>query len=246
MTLWRRAAPLLLLALLAAGVGSAATPSAETEQSGGAATHRYDVRVDGLVEVTRITRRNPDPDLNGTRKTTVRWTATWESARVTVTQPTAGALRMSASATGTLRGSLQLADGRPATRCSGTKPVNSPARLGLTAARSAGGPTTFDLVTAAARELKPAFCPGQATELPTELVSTTVKGLHVAASDANQSLRIRRTGREGTLFFPLELLRDGVGFSVSTDTRGRKNKGCGSFCAKVLHTEMRLKFTPSR
>jgi hypothetical protein len=227
-------------------VGSAATPIVQLDRSHAAAAHRYDVRVEGLIEATRITKRNPDAHLNGTRKTTVRWTATWENVRVTVAQPTPATLRMSATATGRLRGTFQLADRRPATHCSGATPVDSQAGLVLKAARAAGGPTTFDLRTSAAAEAKPVFCPGKVAELPAETVSNTVKGLHVTASDASQSLRIRRTGQEGALFFPLELLRDGIGFSVSTDTSGRSNKSCGSLCSKVTHTEMRLKFTPSR
>jgi plastocyanin len=224
-------------------IGVAACPASGSPGAG----NRYDVRVVAFVEATRVTRGDPDPELNGTRRATVRWTSTWKNVQVGVLRPTSTTLMISANATGSIRGAFEFADRRPAWLCKGTTAINSPARLLITATRRPSGPTTFNLATFASDEIGPSFCPDDDTKLPFEAPEVTVQGLIVTTSDSNQGVSIERTGRAGVLFIPIEQLRDGLGFSVSTGGRSLSNHTCGySFCTKTVRSEMRLTFTRAR
>lgn len=249
MTLLRRALPLLPLALLAAGAGSAATPIARIDVLGQPLNGRYGVRIVALVEAIRVTRRDPQADLNGTRTATVRWTGTWKNVQVRVLRATATTLSISADSTGSIRGSFEFADRRPSRRCKGTKAIRSPARLLVKATRPQSGPTTFNLTSFAAAEIEPSFCPDDATKLPVEAAKVTVQGLRVTISNKNQGVSVEREGLAGRLFFPIEQLQDGLGFSVSADglRRIRSSRACGyPFCTKTVRFEARLTFKPVR
>jgi hypothetical protein len=256
-TLWRQA-PLLFLSVLVAGTASAATPAARIDvldssirpaaaRPPATGNRRYDVRVVALVEATRVTRRDPHPERNGTRKATVRWTGTWRNVQVSVLRSKPSTLVISANATGSIRGAFEFFDRRPAWRCKGTQAISSPARLLVTARQPASGPTTFNLATFASNEIQPSFCLDDDAKVPFEAQKVTVQGLVVTVSDNNQGVRVERRGRAGVLFFPIEQLRDGLGFSVSSDGRSLSNRTCGySFCTKTVRSEARLTFTPSR
>lgn len=241
MTLLRRALPLFALAALAAASARAGMPLGRDA----AADSRFDVRVVALVEATRLSKAHPDPDLNGTRKATVRWTGTWKNVRVRVTGSKSSALAISANATGSIRGVFEFADRRPAERCSGTHRISSPATLRVTASRTAGGPTSLTLTTAASKRPEPSFCPDDEAKLPSERLLTTVEGLKVRIADADQGVGVERVDRAGALFIPVEQLRNGLKFSITTDLRRTGRRNCGyRFCSKTVRAEVRLTFTP--
>ncbi len=207
---------------------------------------RYDVRVVALLEATRVTRRDPQPEQNGTRKATVRWTGTWKNVQVRVLRSTPNTLMISAKATGSIRGAFEFFDRRLASRCKGTEAISSPARLLVTATQPPKGPTTFSLATFASNEIEPPFCPDDKVKQPFETPEMTVQGLVVTVSDNNHGVSVARS-RAGPLFFPVEQLRDGLGFSISADGRRLSNRTCGyPFCTKTVRSEARLTFTPSR
>jgi hypothetical protein len=213
----------------------------------GTSNRRYDVRMVAFVEATRVTRGDPDPGSNGTRKATVRWTGTWKNVQVGVRRPTSTTLVISANARGSIRGAFEFDDRRPARRCKGTQKIDSTAQLVLSATRSASAPTTLNLATFATNEFAPTFCPDDVAKLPVETAEVPVEGLTVTTSDDNQGVSIERRGRPGVLFFPVEELRDGRGFSVSTQFRSRPNGQCGySFCTKTVRSETRVTFTAAR
>lgn len=241
MTLLRRALPPLLLAVLAAGSARAAAPLERVA----ALDSRYDVRVVALVEATRVTKKNPDPELNGTRKATVRWTGTWTNARVRV-QNASAALVISGNSTGSIRGAFTFADSRPGMRCRGAQTISSPARLVVAATRPASGPTSLDLAAFATKPISPSFCPADDGKLPLEAPSAIVEGLAVRVSNTDQGVRVARVDRTRALFVPVEQLRDGVSFSISNSLT-RSSKKCGyKFCTKTVRAEVRLTFKPRR
>ena len=207
---------------------------------------RYDVRVVALVEATRVTKKDPDSGLNGVRKSTVSWTGTWKDAQVRVRQPSAGALVISANDTGSIRGTFQFADRRPARRCSGTHGFSSPARLTVTATRVSSGPTRLNLSTFATEPIKASFCPDDDAKLPLEAPTAVIEGLKVRISNATQGVSVERSDREGSLFVPVAQLRDGVSFSISTSLTA-ESKRCGyRSCKKTVRATVRLTFTPKR
>jgi hypothetical protein len=240
-TLLRRALPLLALAALAAGSARASTPLAQIE----VADARYDVRVVALVEATRVTKKNPDSGLNGTRTATVRWTGTWQGVQVRVLRPTA-ALVINANAPGSIRGAFEFADRRPAHVCRGSQRFSSSARLTVAATRRSKGPTSLDLATFALNEIEPSFCPDDDAKLPFEDLRATVESLRVRIADANQRVSVERTDPTRSLFVPVEQLRDGVSFSISSRVHVTSDR-CGyRFCKKTVRAEVRLTFTPRR
>ena len=208
---------------------------------GGETTHRYSVKTIGSVEEVEDSYESNSPEYIGVVTRNASWKGTWAKMRVRVSN--GEDLNIQGDSIGSMRSTFSYRDTRPAYMCSGTRGFSTKGTAYVSGWRGRRGDSSvgFDGRTGL---LSPNLC--HTANFVQDEMKAVVSGLAIMMFDQDALIAFERKGRG--IFFPIDRLRDGKAFTVTTSRT--ISKVCSltgsSGCRRKATWSASVVFTPTR